>query len=156
VLVQVHQTPAQRVAHERTVLWSNAGHPPPLLLQPDGRAELLTRPHDLLLGLLPDSERADHEVVLGDGATLVLYTDGLIERRGEQLDAGLERFRALAERSAALPIEQLCDTLLGELAADPEDDVALLVVRMFPQDRPRPAEAGPRVVPGGQPVGVDQ
>jgi serine phosphatase RsbU (regulator of sigma subunit) len=147
VLVQVRQDETEQATGQRRLLWSNAGHPPPLLLEPDGRATLLSRPPDLLLGLQPDTPRQDHTVLLEAGATVVLYTDGLVERRGEPLDDGLERLRKAAETHAALPVEELCDALLAELAGTPEDDVALLVLRVFPQDQPRPPEAGPRVMP---------
>ncbi len=147
VLVQVTQRGLDPGGGLRRIGWSNAGHPPPLLLGPDGRAELLQRPPDLLLGLQPDSERSTHELVLDPGTTLLLYTDGLVERRGEPLDVGLERLRAAVEARAALPVEELLDALLAELAADPEDDVALLALRLFPEDRPRPPEAGPARAP---------
>ena len=110
--------------------WSNAGHPPPLLLHPDGTAELLAHDPELLLGMQPDWPRTDHSVDLPPGATLVLYTDGLVERRGEGLDEGLERVVATAGELHALSPDDLVDGLLTRLAAGAEDDVALLVVRV--------------------------
>ena len=65
--------------------WSNAGHLPPLLLPPDGRACLLEREPDLLLGVEPTTTRQDHTVLLPPGSTVLLYTDGLVERRGTSL-----------------------------------------------------------------------
>lgn len=116
----------------RALTWSNAGHPPPLLLHPDGRAELLTRPSDLMLGLGPglESDRCDHRVPLPRGSTVLLVTDGLVERRGEDIDDGLARFAATAADLAHLPLPDLCDGLLLRLAADSEDDVALLALRV--------------------------
>ncbi|MPQ98061.1 SpoIIE family protein phosphatase [Modestobacter sp. I12A-02628] len=113
----------------RLLRWSNAGHPPPLVLHPDGTTELLWRRPDLLLGVDPAAGRADHELVLEPGATLVLYTDGLVERRGESLDDAFERLRLAAAGLHDLPTEQVCDVLLGRLGSDAEDDVALLVLR---------------------------
>ena len=113
-----------------TLRWSSAGHPPPLVLGADGRAELLTRSPDLLLGLATGTDRHDHTVTLPPGATVVLYTDGLVERRGEDLDTGLERLRHTAEHLArrGLDLDGFCDALLTELGEDAEDDVALLAL----------------------------
>ncbi|MFC8923147.1 SpoIIE family protein phosphatase [Cellulosimicrobium sp. NPDC057127] len=147
VLAKVEQSPELAEQGLRLLRWSSAGHLPPLLLHPDGSAELLHRSTNLPLGLRVHDERHDHTAVLAPGATVVLYTDGLVERRGESLHAGLERLRATAERLAGLGLEDLCDRLIAELVHDGEDDVALLAARAHPQDRPRPAEAGPRVLP---------
>jgi serine phosphatase RsbU (regulator of sigma subunit) len=133
VLCQVKTGPTAQ--DPRRLVWSNAGHPPPLLVHPDGSAELLAREPDLLLGLQPDAARADHTVPLPDGACVVLYTDGLVERRTESLDAGLERLRRAVEDLYGLMPEELCDALLERLASEAEDDVALLVVRAEPRTR---------------------
>ncbi len=136
VLAQVEQTPEQTSEQARqglrTLRWSNAGHPPPLLLHPDGTAVLLEREPDLLLGLDPDTPRADHTVELQPGATLVLYTDGLVERRDQPLETGLARLQDAAASLAHLPLEQVCDALLAALPAAGEDDIALLAVRARP------------------------
>ena len=108
--------------------WSNAGHPPPVLLRPDGRAELLTTEPDLLVGLDADSPRRDHRVVLPPGSTLLLYTDGLIERRDASIDDGLHWLAGTCQQLADLPLEQFCDRLLAAVG-DVDDDVALLAVR---------------------------
>ncbi|WP_459643349.1 SpoIIE family protein phosphatase, partial [Kineococcus sp. NUM-3379] len=84
------------------------------------------------------------------GSTVLLYTDGLVERRGQSLDEGLERLRsAVADLArAGSGLEELCDGILTHLLPpSPEDDVALVAVRLHPEDRPRPAEAGPGRVP---------
>ncbi|WP_432571214.1 SpoIIE family protein phosphatase [Kineococcus sp. SYSU DK005] len=151
VVAQVEQTPAERAAGLRTLRWSSAGHPPPVLLAPDGTARLLQAPPDLLLGLLPDVERTDHAVTLDPGATVVLYTDGLVERRDAPLQDGLEWLRTTLEQLHHLPVEELCDALLARLDGPPEDDVALLVLRAHPEDGPRPGEAGPQVLPPAAP-----
>ena len=151
VLAQVEQTDAEKAAGLRTLRWSNAGHPPPVLIAPGGGARLLQAPPDLLLGLLPEAARSDHAVTLEPGATVVLYTDGLVERRDAPLQQGLEWLRATLEQLHHLPAEELCDALLARLDGAPEDDVALLVLRAHPEDAPRPTEAGPQVLPSAAP-----
>ena len=96
-----------------------------------------------MLGVDPDERRTESTVELPVEHTLLLFTDGLIERRGGSLDEGLAALReALADLGTA-PLDELCDTLLARLVGDNEDDVALVAVRGFPEDRPRPPEAGP-------------
>lgn len=111
------------------VRWSNAGHPPPLLLRPDGTVELLERRGETLLGTRAAVRRTDHEVELPAGASLVLYTDGLVERRGSTLDDGLAALLRTVEGRSDLNAEELCDLLLATFAAGAEDDVVLTVLR---------------------------
>ncbi|MGK5518158.1 SpoIIE family protein phosphatase [Micromonospora sp. URMC 107] len=115
-----------RAAH---LTWCNAGHPPPVLVHPDGTARLLATDPDPLLGVGP-LPRRDHELLLAPGATLLLYTDGLVERRDTLIDVGVERLREAAARLCHLPLEPFCDALLAELTAEPDDDVALLALRV--------------------------
>ncbi|QCB93565.1 SpoIIE family protein phosphatase [Cellulomonas shaoxiangyii] len=147
ILAKVEQPADLAEQGFRLLRWSNAGHLPPLLLHPEGHAELLARPADMLLGLRPHNDRHDHTVVVRPGSTVLLYTDGLVERRGEPLTVGLERLRTAAEALADLPLEELCDRLIADLASGSDDDVALLAVRAHPEDEPRPAEAGPSRTP---------
>ncbi|SFJ66380.1 SpoIIE family protein phosphatase [Cellulomonas sp. KH9] len=143
VLARVEDPPDATGRGVRLLRWSNAGHLPPLLLHPDGRGELLTRPNDLLLGLQRHTVRRDHTQEIAPGATVLLYTDGLVERRGERLQAGLERLRAHAERMAHLGLEDLCDALVEEIAPAGDDDVALLAVRALPHGTPPPRRVDP-------------
>ncbi|SFJ34378.1 Stage II sporulation protein E (SpoIIE) [Nocardioides psychrotolerans] len=112
--------------------WSNAGHLPPLLVDPDGTARFLesstgTSP---LLGVAPETVRHDDDVRLAAGSLLLLFTDGLVERRGESLDTGLARLRELVSRTPIGDVDAFLDRLLAELGGDHlEDDVALLAVR---------------------------
>jgi PAS domain S-box-containing protein len=114
----------------RRFVWSCAGHPPPLVVHAGAGAELLDRDPDLLLGLHPGTGRRDHTVDLAPGDVLVLFTDGLVERRSVDLASGLEALCRTAADLGPLPAEHLADALLVELAAEPEDDVALVVARV--------------------------
>ncbi len=116
----------------RRLRWSNAGHPPPLLIEPDGTVRLLETPADLLLGLGSSTPRADHLVDLVPGATVLLFTDGLVEGRLQPLEIGLRRLAIAAAPLTGLPLPQLCDRLLESLRplAGAEDDVALVAVRI--------------------------
>jgi PAS domain-containing protein len=112
--------------------WSNAGHPPPIMLQPGEPARALeAEDPDLLLGVLAQTDRTERSVHLEPGGTLLLYTDGLIERRDESLDVGVARLTAALDRLAGLPLEEMCERLLADLPpAENDDDVALVAVRL--------------------------
>jgi len=143
ILARVEQTPEQRRTGTRLLRWSNAGHPPPLLVHPEGTVAFLETPSDLMLGVAPGTARHNHQVLLTPGSTVLLYTDGLIERRGATLQAGLDWLATTTTDLAHLTVDELCDELLARVGSQVEDDVALLAVRAYPEDRPRPAEAGP-------------
>jgi PAS domain S-box-containing protein len=112
--------------------WASAGHPPPVVLTPDGQAHVLDgEGPDLLLGVSPDCRRTDRSVVLAPGTTVLLHTDGLVERRDRDLDAGTEELLEVLRSCASLPLEKLCDRVLGRMfLPDAEDDVALLAFRL--------------------------
>ncbi|MER6468845.1 SpoIIE family protein phosphatase [Streptomyces collinus] len=113
--------------------WTNAGHPPPLLVTEEGAARYLTDGHGILLGVTPEQVRPDATAELPPGATLLLYTDGLIESPGHVLDEGLERLRRHAASLAHRPLESFTDELLARARPrDNHDDVALLAVRYEP------------------------
>jgi serine/threonine-protein kinase RsbW len=105
-----------------------AGHPPPLLVDPEGNAKLLDEGRSAPLGAA-GGERPEAEVVLAAGARLIFYTDGLIDRRGRTLERGLARLvEEASEHRAAAPL-RLADSLLAALLPDqPQDDVCLLAV----------------------------
>ncbi|NYD22727.1 SpoIIE family protein phosphatase [Kineococcus aurantiacus] len=153
VVARLEQREDEQERGVTRVRWSNAGHPPPVLLAPDGTVTTLSGPrHDLLLGLDPGSPRTDEEVVLDRGATLLMYTDGLVERRDQDYDEGLLRLCDAVGELAGEDLDGLCDGVLARLLPEHvEDDVALVAVRTHPQDRPRPPEAGPSRVPGSLP-----
>lgn len=112
--------------------WSNAGHPPPVLVDAGGDVRLLDGgSSDLLLGVDPGFVREDRTAVLRRGATVLLYTDGLVERRDRDIDAGTEELLSVLREAAGLPLEQLCDRVLERMfLPDAEDDVAVLAVRL--------------------------
>src|SRR3712207_961013 len=118
---------------DRTWLrWASAGHPPPVLLLPDGQVRVLDDDlPDLLLGVDPSAPRQDRLVAVPSGSTVLLHTDGLVERRDRDLDTGTAALVAVLAEYAALPLADLCDRVLERLfLPDAEDDVALLAVRL--------------------------
>ena len=105
---------------------ANAGHPPPLLSH-GGRAEYLTT-RSALLGLRAD-RAPDTELTIPPGATLVLFTDGLVERRRDHIDTGLAALARAAGRVED-DLEGFCDRLLTEVGPEkPDDDIAILALR---------------------------
>ena len=128
----------------RELHWSNAGHLPPLLRRPDGTVVVLDRRPNLLLGVDPHISRDEHVIDLDEGSTLLLYTDGLVERRNTDIDTGITDLVRLFEQIGHQPPEQLCDALLRSVAPDHEDDIALLVLRCGPLTQPLWLAAPPR------------
>lgn len=151
LVARLEQDDPELALADTRVRWSTAGHPPPVLLGGDGTVTLLDGDHpDLLLGVEPRRPRHDRVAVIERGGTLLLYTDGLVERRDRDLDAGIAELCRVLGGLTELPLQQLCDRLLERMyLPDTEDDVALLAVRVHPQDRLRPPEAGPQRVPPG-------
>jgi Stage II sporulation protein E (SpoIIE) len=120
-------------------LLANAGHPPPLLITDDA-ATYLEHGAEPLLGAGFDQTRSTVTVTLPPGSTLLLYTDGLIERRDRSLDDGLASFRAAAAGVTDRPIDHVCDELLTRLAAEPDHNVCLLACASRTSS-PRPEDA---------------
>jgi PAS domain S-box-containing protein len=150
ILARIERRPDVPVTGVRTLRWSSAGHLPPVLLAADGTSALLSTAPDLMLGVNIDARRSDHTVDLDDGATLLLFTDGLVERRGSDLDEGLRALQKTLLDLGEAPLEDLCDAVLDRLVpGETTDDVALIAVRAYPEDRPRPPEAGPNRLPPG-------
>lgn len=113
--------------------WSSAGHLPPVLVRPGEDGRLLDLGNDLLVGVDPTRSRQDHEVDLAPGDTLVLYTDGLVERRDIPLEHALRGLAREAGRLAAKDPEAFVRDLTATLVdGRPGDDVAVLAVRVLP------------------------
>jgi anti-sigma regulatory factor (Ser/Thr protein kinase) len=116
-----------------SVRLASAGHVPPLLVGRDGRAAFLDTAPDPPLGVFAISSHSEIEVPLEPGATLILYTDGLVEERGASIDEGLEALRAAAADPGEDP-EALCDRLMAAMldVHARDDDIALLALRALP------------------------
>lgn len=116
--------------------WSNAGHPPPLLRKPDGRVSALGE-HDLmLLGASNDAARHDHTHDLPRDSVLLLYTDGLVERRDVDIDVSIRDTASTLAEHGDKPLPLLLDALSHGLRDVPQrDDVAVLVVRVVEGER---------------------
>ncbi|QCB95209.1 GAF domain-containing protein [Cellulomonas shaoxiangyii] len=156
VVARLEQTDEQRARGQRRLRWSNAGHLAPLLVRPDATVHPLHGAGpEMLLGVAPGRRRTDSDVVLDSGSTVLMFTDGLVERRGEHVRDGLDRLHAVltelapdavaAARSPdGLDLEALVDEVVRRmLDGRADDDVAVVAVHLYPQDAPRPPEAGP-------------
>jgi PAS domain S-box-containing protein len=119
-------------AGDMRLRWSSAGHPAPVLVDASGDVRLLEgATADLLLGVDPDAAREDRTAVLERGSTVLLYTDGLVERRDRDIDAGTAELLAVLRGCAGLPLDRMCDGVLRRMfLPDAEDDVAMLAVRL--------------------------
>ncbi len=113
------------------IIYSSAGHPPPVLMRPDGTCQLLDQAVDPPLGARPTHvPRPQAGTAYHPGDNLVLYTDGLIERRDEDIDTGLQRLTDTLRQCLGLSPERLADALLESLGVShgARDDIALVVV----------------------------
>ncbi len=110
---------------------ASAGHLPPLLVRPDGTNQFLdlSPAPPLGIGASPIFSRT---LRIDDGSLLVMYTDGLVERRNEDIDEGLERLRTVfGEQSPGQPLDDLCREALADVYDDHQrDDIAILVARL--------------------------
>jgi serine phosphatase RsbU (regulator of sigma subunit)/anti-sigma regulatory factor (Ser/Thr protein kinase) len=128
-----------------------AGHPPPLVLAPNGEAHYLPGGRSMPLGVPWQGERHEHGVRLEAGSTILLYSDGLIERRGEPIDRGMQRLRDVAAaRSRIADLEPLGKELAKLSLANQEDDITLLMVRLasFPLRFSRVLSSDPQELAG--------
>jgi len=115
------------------VRYACAGHPPPLVVSPDGSSRFLWDGRSAPLGSILGHERGEAEDRLAEGETLVLYTDGLVERRTAGIDVGLERLADTTKRlEAGSPrlADEICDALLDGQTQD--DDVCVLTLYRMP------------------------
>lgn len=113
------------------LVYSSAGHPPPVLAGPDGSTRVLDDARGFALALRPDEERPEARVTLTPRSTLMLYTDGLVERRRAPLDQGIDRAAAVVAEGRSAALDDVADDLMSRLAPDGgyQDDVALLLYR---------------------------
>jgi serine phosphatase RsbU (regulator of sigma subunit)/anti-sigma regulatory factor (Ser/Thr protein kinase) len=130
IVLSVDRSPAGQPEGTSTLRWTNAGHPAPMLMLGDGTVVILDDTTDVLLGVDPETVRRDHVCVVPEGATLLLYTDGLVETRDEGIDVGQARLRDALRTHHQLEPDALLDAVLAGLVGDqPRDDVAVLAVR---------------------------
>jgi anti-sigma regulatory factor (Ser/Thr protein kinase)/putative methionine-R-sulfoxide reductase with GAF domain len=117
-----------------TMKYASAGHLPPVYVDSLGRAHLIEEPAEPPLGGVDFMSYRERTLRLEPGSTLLLYTDGLVERRGRPLEEGLEALRAASEKPWA-NLDSLCGDLFGEQAPALADDVAVLALRLAGVDR---------------------
>jgi PAS domain S-box-containing protein len=125
--------------------YSSAGHPPGILAHPDGRIELLRGGRSFPLAVRPEARRTEATCPLPARSALLLYTDGLVERRRVPLDAGMARAGAVLRQGQDARVEDLASRVMTGMAPPDgyEDDVALIVFRHpEPFDLTFPAERG--------------
>jgi GAF domain-containing protein/anti-sigma regulatory factor (Ser/Thr protein kinase) len=109
----------------------NAGHPPPLVIDPDGAASFLPLAGGMALGTSPVARYRCQAHLFPTGTTVALYTDGLVESRGRSIDEGLERLRAVATGHTS--VDSLCTEIVERLVPEQRpDDVAMIAVRVPP------------------------
>ncbi|OBI79265.1 SpoIIE family protein phosphatase [Mycobacterium sp. E740] len=126
------------------LLYSSAGHPPPVLVLADGSSRLLDDASVTPLGLPYDRTRPEGREVIPPRATLLLYTDGLVERRRESLDEGILRATGVLQDNPATALDDLADQIMSRLTPSQgyQDDVALMLYRQpVPLEIEFPAEA---------------
>jgi serine phosphatase RsbU (regulator of sigma subunit) len=133
-----------------TARWASAGHPPPLLASTAGARRILVGEPGPPLGVTPRAEYVEHAVELGAGQTLLLYSDGLVERRGVPIDVGMSRLESipLPDTGPEAVCDYLIETMVG--AGPHPDDVTCLLLRV--DARPAAAPDGVTAAPAGSPL----
>jgi serine phosphatase RsbU (regulator of sigma subunit)/PAS domain-containing protein len=113
----------------RSLRWARAGHLPPILVR-DGLPRTLSLPPGLLLGADPDASYTEITTPLQIGDILLLFTDGLIERRDQSIDDGLDSLLQLAGRAADADIGSFADAVVAGAASNTDDDACLVAIRV--------------------------
>ncbi|MGK5627493.1 PP2C family protein-serine/threonine phosphatase [Streptomyces sp. URMC 123] len=126
------------------LVWSSAGHPPPLVVTAPGEAGYPEGEPDPPLGVDAGHRRLDHRCPLPPGATVVMFTDGLVEHPRRDLGDGLRTVAEVAAAHADRPVEELGRAVVAARPSDGHDDMAVLALRA-----PATAEGrGPRKAEG--------
>jgi PAS domain S-box-containing protein len=114
--------------------YSSAGHVPAVLAMPPSGAALLDEARSVPLAVQRDHPRPQALHALPSGSTLMLYTDGLVERRGKPIDEGIERITDILMKTSVLPVDDVADLVLDELTPENgyDDDVAMIICRPSP------------------------
>ncbi|WP_432484948.1 PP2C family protein-serine/threonine phosphatase [Kineococcus esterisolvens] len=127
----VLQLDARSTPGHRGIRWCTAGHLPPVVAAPDGSVSELEG-DGLIIGLGAHHDRVQHEAQLALGSTVLLYTDGLVERRDRPMEERLQELRATVADLAGAPLEELCDELIRRMLPEgTDDDVAIAAVRVL-------------------------
>lgn len=120
-----------------TLRYARAGHPAPVLIHPDGRVDLLedglTPPLGVVMGTASETVmRPEGQMTITPGATVVMFSDGLVERRGEDIVDGLNRLADVARNYAGVDPDSVCKGLARDLvgAAVPDDDVVVVALHL--------------------------
>ncbi|GGN27040.1 SpoIIE family protein phosphatase [Streptomyces fuscichromogenes] len=127
------------LARHRAVL-ATAGHPPPILRHPDGQTEVLDLPPGVLLGIDPDTDYPATEIPLPPGTVLALYTDGLVETPGVDLDDAMAALAVALTEARFQSMDGIAATLIehARRTAPRTDDIALLLIGLTPAGHPAP------------------
>ncbi|MFI0968141.1 GAF domain-containing SpoIIE family protein phosphatase [Streptomyces sp. NPDC021080] len=131
-LVHAHLRPCRTAEGGSWELtWTNAGHPPPLVVRPDGSVHRLTRHDIMLFPGLDAPPRSENRLVLAPGSLLMLYTDGLVEHPDEDMDLTIDAVGRMLAAHAGRPLDALLNEITDRMAGtDPKDDIALLALRV--------------------------
>ncbi|MER6190037.1 SpoIIE family protein phosphatase [Streptomyces cyaneofuscatus] len=127
------------------LIYSSAGHPPGIVVRPDGTTKLLEDGRSLPLAVRPGRPRPEGSCTISARSTLLLYTDGLVERRRRPLSAGIDRAGEALQDGRDTAVDDLASAVMSSLAPDGgyDDDVALLLYRHpAPLEMSFPAESG--------------
>jgi PAS domain S-box-containing protein len=116
----------------RRLVWASAGHLPPMVRDPDGAVTVLDARPGIMLGVRPGTPHPEYTTAIPYGSMLLLYTDGLVERRDEDLDDSIRELSVLYASTRGQSAERTCDTLLRDRATRGEDDIALLTAYIRP------------------------
>lgn len=114
---------------------AQAGHPPPVITLPGGATQVLELPPGLPLGLDAASFQTS-QISLPPGATLALYTDGLVESRTRSLDHGMTALCDALSTALARPgttLSDTCESVVRQLSRHGEDDITLVLARLSPE-----------------------
>lgn len=131
VLGTLRRAAENAVTSDVTLQWTNAGHPPPVLLREGQPPQLWEVAAQLPIGMPFRRERVCHELTLSPGTVLLFYSDGLVEQPGVDLHEALAGLCDVVARHRALPLPELADAVLADLVdARHVDDVLLLGVRV--------------------------
>ncbi len=121
---------------QERIVYSCAGHMPPIIVRPGEHAAVLADHQDPPLAVKRSLARRNTTVAFPVGSVVLLYTDGLVERRNELIDVGMQRLIDGVEKMADPPMDELCDGAIKNLVAPEEqsDDVAMIAARLANRD----------------------